>query len=95
MPWDSKIGNCWRYEYMDGGGPWFLPDGTARNPNKVPDFEEGDDVLYGCDTIENLNRYMARKGIDTSDMCLVHYLNVEILQYNPKTGHITFRKDFK
>lgn len=84
--------DCWRYEYRDGGGPWFRPDGEARDPDKVPLYEDGDDVLYGCDTLEHLKQYMAERAIDTSQMYLVHYFDIEAVQYNPKTGHVTFLK---
>jgi hypothetical protein len=88
--------DCWRYEYRDGGGPWFRPDGAARDPNNVPPAEEGDDVMYGCDTLEHLKEYMAKRDIDTSEMYLVHYFDIEATQYNPETGHVTFlRKGFE
>lgn len=83
--------SCWRYEHSDGGGPWFKPDGTPRDPNNVPVFEEGIDALYGCDTLEHLNKYMARHGVDTSDMHPVHYLDIEVIDLHSETGHMTFR----
>ena len=43
MPLDSKgfPTDCWSYEYRDGGGPWFRPDGEARAPNNIPANEDG------------------------------------------------------
>ena len=82
--------DCWRFEYVDGGGPWFGPDGTARDPNNIPPEEKGEDVMYGCDTLEHLREYMAKRDIDTSEMNLVHYFDIEVTQYNPETGHVTF-----
>ena len=83
---------CWRYEYPDGGGPWFYPNGQARNPDKVPSFEDNDSSLCGCDTIENLNKYMEERDVDITDMYLVHYCNIKVLSYNPYNGHIIFLK---
>ena len=41
MPQDSNYpSSCWRFEYIDSGGPWFKPDGTPRDPNNVPTPEE-------------------------------------------------------
>lgn len=92
MPQDFNIlRDCWRYEYPDGGGPWFLPNGLPRNRNDIPKFEEGADVLYGCDTIENLNDYMKFHNIGTSNMYLVHYVDIEIVDYKRATGHVAFR----
>ena len=89
---DFKIPKeCWRYEYADGGGPWFLPNGLPRNPEDIPAFEEGSDVLYGCDTIENLNDYMKFHNIDTSNMHLVHYYDIEVVSYRKGTGHVAFK----
>lgn len=89
---DSKtINECWRYEYPDGGGPWFLPNGLPRNPENIPKFEEGSDVLYGCNTIENLNDYMKYHNVDTSNMNLVHYIDIDVISYRKGTGHIAFR----
>lgn len=82
---------CWRYEYLDGGGPWFYPDGKPRVSN-LPAFENNDGILCGCDTITNLNKYMTERNIDTSQMCLAHYLDIEVVRYNPNNGHISFRK---
>lgn len=95
MPLDSKgfPTDCWRYEYRDGGGPWFRPDGEARDPNNVPINEEGNNVMYGCDTLEHLKEYMIQRNIDTSQMYLVHYFGIETIQYNPKTGHVTFLRE--
>lgn len=98
MPQDSKDfpTDCWRYEYHDGGGPWFRPDGVARDPNNVPPNEEGNDVMYGCDTLEHLKEYMTKRNINTSEMYLVHYFNIEVTQYSPETGHVTFlREEFE
>lgn len=52
--------------------------------------------MYGCDTLEHLKEYMAKRNIDTSEMYLVHYFDIEATQYNPETGHVTFlRKGFE
>ena len=52
--------------------------------------------MYGCDTLEHLKEYMAKRNIDTSQMYLVHYFDIEAIQYNPETGHVTFlRKGFE
>lgn len=95
MPLDSKgfPTDCWRYEYKDGGGPWFRPDGEARDPNNIPANEEGNNVMYGCDTLEYLKEYMIQRNIDTSQMYLIHYFGIEAVQYNPKTGHVTFLRE--
>ena len=97
MPQDSKLPTeCWRYEYQDGGGPWFFPDGRPRNINETPPYEQNKNALCGCDTLENLKQYMTSKGIDTSEMYLVHYFNIEVIEYNPETGHTIFsREGFK
>ena len=93
MPQDSKLPTeCWRYEYRDGGGPWFFPDGRPRNINKTPPYEQNENALCGCDTLENLKQYMSSKGIDTSEMYLVHYFDIEVIEYTPETGHIIFSK---
>jgi hypothetical protein len=55
MRLDSKLPTeCWRYEYRDGGGPWFFPDGRPRNINETPPYEQNENALCGCDTLENL-----------------------------------------
>lgn len=83
--------DCWRYEYPDGGGPWFYPDGTARGPwQNAPDNNQ-DDLLYGCDAIENLDRYMHERGVNTVGMELVHYKDVIVINYNRRNGHIIFK----
>ena len=52
--------------------------------------------MYGCDTLEHLKEYMVKRDIDTSEMYLVHYFDIETIQYNPETGHVTFlRKGFE
>lgn len=94
MPQDSNLPEAaWRYEYLDGGGPWFYPDGRPRDINNVPPYENNKDVLCGCDTIENLDKYMARNGVNIADMYLVHYFNIEVIEYNSETGHIVFSKE--
>lgn len=82
--------SCWRFEHIDGGGPWFKPDGTPRDPNNVPVPEEREGVLYGCDTIENLQKYMKERDVDTTYMLLAHYRDIEVLDYNRDSGHLVF-----
>ena len=84
---------AWRYEYLDGSGPWFYPDGHPRDINNIPPYENNKDVLCGCDTIKNLDKYMAKNGVNTADMYLVHYFNIEVIEYNPETGHTIFLKE--
>jgi hypothetical protein len=36
---------------------------------------------------------MISKGIDTSEMYLVHYFNIEVIEYNSETGHTIFSKE--
>ena len=48
--------------------------------------------MYGCDTLEHLREYMAKRDIDTSEMNLIHYFDIEATQYNPETGHVTFKR---
>lgn len=83
--------DCWRYENFDGGGPWFYPDGTPRNVNNIPSYDYGENMMYGCDTIENLNRYMEKYGVDTRHMSLVHYRNVDLVDYDRFSGLVVFR----
>lgn len=85
--------DCWRYEFPDGGGPWFHPDGRPRDINNVPPYENNKNVLCGCDTIENLNRYMIRNNVDITKMFLVHYFDIKVLEYNSNTGHVIFSKE--
>ena len=84
--------SCWRYEYLDGGGPWFYPNGEPRDIDNVPAFENDEGVMYGCDTVKNLDRYMAERSIDTRKMRLVRYFDIEVINYNPRNGHIAFLK---
>ena len=94
MPQDSNLPEtAWRYEYLDGGGPWFYPDGRPRDINNIPPYENNKGVLCGCDTIKNLDKYMAKNGVNTADMYLVHYFNIEVVEYNPETGHTIFLKE--
>lgn len=94
MPQDSNLPEtAWRYEYLDGGGPWFYPDGRPRDINNIPPYENNKNVLCGCDTIKNLDKYMAKNGVNTADMYLVHYFNIEVVEYNPETGHTIFLKE--
>lgn len=91
MPQDSNYpSSCWRFEYIDGGGPWFKPDGTPRDPNNVPAPEERKGVLYGCDTIQNLQKYMKDRDVDTTFMLLAHYRDIEVLDYDRDSGHLVF-----
>lgn len=83
--------DCWRYEYLDGGGPWFYPDGTPRSLNDIPSYDYGPGMMYGCDTIYNLDRYMEKYGISTKGMCLVHYKNVSVVDYDNNSGLVVFR----
>lgn len=85
--------DCWRYEYRDGGGPWFYPDGHPRDADNIPPYENNKNALCGCDTIENLKAYMARNNVDTTNMYLIHYFDIKALEYNPQTGHIVFSKE--
>ena len=50
-------------------------------------------VLCGCDTIKNLDMYMAKEGVNTADIYLVHYFNIKVVEYNPETGHTIFLKE--
>ena len=94
MPQDSNLPEtAWRYEYLDGGGPWFYPDGRPRDINNVPPYENNKGALCGCDTIESLDKYMVKNGVNTADMYLVHYFNIEVVEYNPETGHTIFLKE--
>lgn len=93
MPQDSNYpSSCWRFEYLDGGGPWFKPDGTSRDPNNIPTPEEREGALYGCDTIENLQRYMKEHNVDTTFMLLAHHRDIEVLDYDRDSGHLVFVK---
>ena len=93
MPQDFNCpSSCWRFEHIDGGGPWFKPDGTPRDPNNVPTPEEREGALYGCDTIENLQKYMKEHGVDTTFMLLAHYRDIEVLDYDRDSGHLVFIK---
>lgn len=94
MPQDSNLPKAaWRYEYLDGGGPWFYPDGRPRDINNIPPYENNKNVLCGCDTIENLDKYMAQNGVDTQNMYLIGYIDIEVIEYNSETGHIIFSKE--
>lgn len=31
--------------------------------------------------------------VNTADMYLVHYFNIEVVEYNPETGHTIFLKE--
>lgn len=70
----------------------FTPMGAPRNINETPPYEHNENALCGCDTLENLKLYMTQKGIDTSQMYLVHYFDIEVIEYTPETGHIIFSK---
>lgn len=87
--------DCWRYEYPDGAGPWFYPDGTPRNLQVVPSYYFGEGLLYGCDTVANLDKYMARYNIDTSNMILRCYYDVKVINYTPESGQIVFEPNNK
>ena len=49
----------YRYEYPDGGGPWFYPDGTERQPLRHKDlyYRENCKYAFGCKSKESLLRY--------------------------------------
>ena len=47
-------------------------------------------VLYGCDTIENLQKYMKEHNVDTTFMLLAHYRDIEVLDYDRNSGHLVF-----
>ena len=83
--------DCWRYEYVDGGGPWFFPDGTPRNLDTVPSNYFGEGISYGCDTVANLDRYMARHNIDTTGMILKCYYDVNVIKYIEESGQVVFK----
>lgn len=83
--------DCWRYECPDGGGPWFYPDGTPRNPQDIPSYYFGEDVSYGCDTVANLDRYMRRHNINTSNMFLRCYYDVDVIKYIKESGQVIFK----
>ena len=83
--------DCWRYEYADGGGPWFYPDGSPRNPQLIPSYYFGEGVLYGCDTVANLDRYMKRHNIDTTKMRLKCYYDIKVIKYVDESGQVAFR----
>lgn len=70
--------------------PWFKPDGTPRNPNNIPTPEEREGALYGCDTIQNLQKYMKDRDVDTTFMLLAHYRDIEVLDYDRNSGHLVF-----
>ena len=36
---------------------------------------------------------MEKNGVNTADMYLVHYFNIEVVEYNPETGHTIFLKE--
>lgn len=46
--------------------------------------------MYGCDTIENLQKYMKEHNVDTTFMLLAHYRDIEVLDYDQDSGHLVF-----
>lgn len=67
----------YRYEYPDGGGPWFYRDGTIRHP--LPDeylyIENQEKYLYACDSLESLYDYFSKQDIDIHE-CTIETYNI-------------------
>ena len=84
----------YRYEKADGGGPWFTLDGVGRFNEDV--FMK-DDVLYGCGSREELDKYFAEPAhrVDLSDCRLLCYIVPEEECRILRSGEIEFPKKYK
>ena len=57
----------YRYEQIDGGGPFFTRDGKSRFPKLYPDMEwEGPLQLSGCLELTELQQMFKEWKIDLS-----------------------------
>lgn len=86
----KNLTECYRYEYSDGGGPWFYPDGRPRRIDNVPIWRDAEGALSGFDTEENLKEYMRYREIDVSKMKLFHYINAKIVYHSKISGKVFF-----
>lgn len=80
----------YRYEYPDGGGPYFTPDGVMREPPPSQIHIARDKYLYGCDSLKNLIDYAIRHDFKTDNMKIVVYTG-EIIYKNKHTGEVRFK----
>lgn len=66
----------YRYEQIDGGGPWFTRDGHLRKNVPVP-IKFDDDVLYGCTSLQGLfNYFRAKKDEVSLEDCIIKVYEV-------------------
>ena len=80
----------YRYEYLDGGGPFLTRDGTSRTH---PEYSFNDNTLYGCDTIEHLNEWFNSRNITLPNtIWLCKYYGEPVYEY-PNTGEVIIQKD--
>lgn len=87
----------YRYEYPDGGGPYYHLDGSPRGPFKCSFsdiYDPNNVILYGCASKQQLDQYAQLNKFPIEEMEIKEY-NVDefdILSYRPSNGHIEFRK---
>lgn len=87
----------YRYEYPDGGGPYYHLNGSPREPSKCSFsdiYDPNNVILYGCASKWQLDQYAQLNKFPIEEMEIKEY-NVDksdILSYRPSNGHIEFRK---
>lgn len=80
----------YRYEYPDGGGPFLTREGVSRTH---PEYQFDDNTLYGCNTIEHLKDWFARRNIDIPDEMQICKYCGEVVHEYPELGEVIIRKD--
>jgi len=81
----------YRYEQIDGGGPFFTRDGKSRSPELYPDMKwKGPLQLSGCLELAELQRMFKEWKINLSLYILKIYETNTITYRNCKSSEVLF-----
>lgn len=82
----------YRVEHIDGGGPFYYPDGSPRMEG-FPKFGNFN-ICHGLDNYEKVQGIMKKYQLDEKIYRIVQYYpyEVEIIKYNLINGEVVFKK---
>lgn len=84
----------YRYENLDGGGPWFYKDGSIRQP--LSDFtlySNTEEYVYGCDSLKSLFKYFATQEVNVNN-CIIKTYEIPKKDIIFLNGQVKFPKKY-
>ena len=78
----------YRYEKLDGGGPYFTKNGILRTNQLI---QYNDDTLSGCLSLDDLFEYFKNKQCDLND-CYIMIYDGELIYKSHHSKEVCIRK---